>query len=208
MSSSPDFLVLHALLLAGVADAEAVARRFDLNPREVHELLLDDESRGWVQRVRLTVGTGWTLTRAGQREHSRHLAQEVGADVKSTIRGVYEDFVPLDVRFMTALGYWQTGPAPREPWAVNEHRNSAWDERILIQFHVLLRDARPLCARLEQTLDRFRGYADRLATALRRVDRGDWTWLDQQRDVSLLSVWAELREDLQCSLEVEGAAQP
>jgi len=59
---------------------------------------------------------------------------------------------------------------------------------------------------LEQALVRFDGYAERLSTALRHVDRGEMAWLDQLRNVSLHAVWLELFDDLAMALQVEEAA--
>lgn len=206
-SSEPGLLVLHALALMRVADEEAVAERFGLDPGEARELLLDGEARGWVQRLRLADLSGWTLTTSGSREHSNRLALEM-ADVEArrAVRAVYEDFIPLNERFLAAMTHWKVRPTLLEPQAANDHRDPRWDERVLIGLHVLVREARPLCARLEQVLDRFGGYADRLTTAVRQVDRGDMAWLDQLRNVSLHAVWLELFDDLRMSLQVEEAA--
>ncbi len=203
-SSEPGLLVLHALALMRVADQDAVAERFGLDPREVRELLLDDEARGWVQRLRLADVSGWTLTTSGYREHSRQLASEMAdAAARRAVLAVYEEFMPLNERFLAALTHWKVRPTALEPQAANDHRDPRWDERVLIGLHVLVREVRPLCARLEQVLARFEGYGDRLTAALRRVDRGEMAWLDQLRDVSLHAVWLELFEDLRMSLQVE-----
>lgn len=206
-SSQPGLLVLHAVALMRVADEGAVIGRFDLDPREVRELLLDDEARGWVQRLRLAGVSGWTLTTSGYREHARQLASEMAnAETRRAVLAVYEDFVPLNERFLAALTHWKVRPTPLDPRAANDHRDARWDERVLIGLHVLVREVRPLCARLEQVRDRFGGYADRLAAALRRVDRGETAWLDQLRNVSLHAVWLELFDDLRMSLQVEEPA--
>lgn len=206
-SSATDLLVLHALLLMGVADDLAVAQRFGLDQREVRELLLDDEARGWVHRVRHATRPAWALTGAGHQEHSRQLAAEMAAGgLRGAVLAVYEEFVPLDARFSAALAYWQVGPTPSGPLAGNEHRDGRWDDRVLIQLHVLVHQVAACCARLEQVLDRFRGYPGRLSAALRQVDKGELAWLDQLRDVSLAAVWFELREDLLTTLQLEGAA--
>jgi hypothetical protein len=206
-SSDPGLLVLHALMLMRVADHGAIAERFRLAPREVGELLLDAEARGWVRRLGLAGVSGWALTSAGHREHSRQLAEELAdADARPAVLAVYEDFKPLNERFLATVTYWKVRPTPLDPRAANDHRDPRWDERVLIGLHVLVREVGPLCARLEQVLDRFGGYADRLTTALRRVDQGDTAWLDQLRNVSLHAVWLELDEDLRASLHAEKRA--
>lgn len=206
-SSEPGLLVLHALALMRVADEDAVVGRFGLDPSEVRELLLDAEARGWVQRLRLAGVSGWTLTTSGDREHSRQLAAEVAdGEARRAVLAVYEDFIPLNERLLAALTHWKVRPTPLDPRAPNDHRDPRWDERVLIGLHVLVREVRPLCDRLEQVLERFEGYEERLSTALRHVDRGEMAWLDQLRNDSLHAVWLELFDDLRMSLQVEEAA--
>ena len=67
--SSPELLVLHGLRIKGMADATAVAKRFDLDPDLVNELLLDYEALGWVSRVSFADIKGWALTATGRAEN-------------------------------------------------------------------------------------------------------------------------------------------
>lgn len=207
ISSPPDLLVRHALLLTGMADPATVARRFSLDEVEVGELLLDDEARGWVQRVGFADQSWWALTIAGRAEHSRRLAAEVAdAGAGPVIAAVHREFRPLNARLLAAVRHWRTRPVPGDPLAANDHRNFVWDERVLIELHVLVREVRPLCERLESSLDRFAGYPERLAVALRRVDHGELAWIDGPESDSLHGVWRELRDDLLASLQVERGA--
>lgn len=51
VDSDPELLVLHGVRLAGMGDAPAIAGRWGLDHKEVHELLLDLEAQGWVTAV-------------------------------------------------------------------------------------------------------------------------------------------------------------
>jgi precorrin-2 methylase len=75
--SSPELLTLHAVRVAGMADAAAVARRTGLARAVVEDLLLDDEARGWVSRMAFADLAGWSLTETGRLEGERRLADEL-----------------------------------------------------------------------------------------------------------------------------------
>lgn len=202
--SPPDLLVRHALRLRGLAEPAAIAGRFGLDEAEVRELLLDDEARGWVYQVGYAGLSGWALTAAGHAEHSRRLAAELAAaGVRPVLTAVHREFGPLHARFLAAVAHWQVRPSVEDPFAENDHRDYRWDERVLFELYVLVGAARVLCERLESSLERFAGYADRLAAALRQADRGKTAWLDRLRSDSLHGVWFELQEDLRASLQLE-----
>jgi hypothetical protein len=84
--SSPGLLVLHGLRVKGMANVEAVAQRFALNPDLVHEMLLDYEAVGWISRVSFADINGWALTAAGRAESERTPVGRAGPD-RGTLRG-------------------------------------------------------------------------------------------------------------------------
>src|SRR5512133_723224 len=90
--SQPDLLVLHAVRILGMADATAVARRFQLDPDVSEELLLDFEANGWIQRVQFADISGWALTDAGRAEDERRLGAELDqCGARSTVVTAYAD---------------------------------------------------------------------------------------------------------------------
>jgi hypothetical protein len=60
-----------------------------------------------------------------------------------------------------------------------------------------------LCADLARRLSRFDGYSDRYATAMRRVERGERSWIDGVGLDSCHVVWFELHEDLIATLGLQ-----
>jgi hypothetical protein len=121
--SPPDLLVLHAVRVTGMTGEGAVARRTGLPGDVVHELLLDDESRGWVRHVAFADLAGWTLTESGRVEGQRRLANELD---RSGARPVVEDahatFLRLNERFLSTVTRWQVRPQP-------------WCHTVWIQLH-------------------------------------------------------------------------
>ena len=201
--SSPDVLVLHALRIMGMADHQAVADRFELDPRLVEEALLDDEARGLVQQVGFVDIEGWTLTERGHGEHGRRVAAELaeaGEGATAEVAAVHARFIGLNGRLLRAVTDWQLRPTPNAALAANDHSDEAWDRRVLDELEALETEVRPLGDALAALLDRFAGYPDRLRTALTRVRAGDPSWVDRPRVDSFHTIWFELHEDLLATL--------
>jgi hypothetical protein len=205
--SSEELLVLHAVRIQGMTDTGGIARRFSLDTDAVEEHLLDDEARGWVQRVAFADLEGWTLTRAGRDEGIRLLAEELRATgARTAIEAAYGSFLQLNGRLLTLMTKWQVRPQPGEPMAANDHSDWAWDEDILKSLTHLSRQLRPVGEQLAKALSRFAFYPDRFEAALKRVDRGERRWVDEPKIDSCHTVWFELHEDLLATLGLERGA--
>ena len=202
--SSADLLVLHGVRIKGMADTNAVSRRYSLDADTVDELLLDHESRGWVRRVGFADVSGWALTEPGREQDNRSLAVELAqAGVRDSVAQAHAAFVELNSRFLTAITNWQIRPIPGDPLAVNDHSDWRWDENVLKSLAGLSRSMRPIGDQLADDLSRFGGYPDRFGAALERVDRGQRNWVDGSRIDSCHTVWFELHEDLLSTLGLE-----
>jgi hypothetical protein len=204
--SPVDLLVLHAVRVTGFADVPALARRFGTGLDETTELLEDAEARGWVQRSAFTGLGGWSLTVAGRAENERQLAVELaGTGRAEEVREVHRDFLPLNARLQRACTDWQLRPAPGDRLASNDHSDPAWEDGVLDELAAIDRDLAPLGRRLGDVLARFRGYDERFATALGRVQAGDGGWVDRTDVDSCHRVWFELHEDLVATLGIDRA---
>lgn len=202
--SPPDLLVLHAVRLKGMADVDAVARRFPLDGDLVEGLLADHEAKGWVQRVGFADLSGWALTDTGRAEDNRRLAAELAeTGAEAEVGAAHAGFVQLNARLLTAVTDWQIRPMPGDPMAFNDHSDRGWDERVLDELSRLLSAVRPVCESLVDVLARFDGYTDRFAAALGRVEIGEWEWVDQPGMDSCHTIWFELHEDLLATLGLE-----
>jgi hypothetical protein len=205
VDSDPALLVLHGVRLAGMSDASAIATRWGLPPADVHELLLDDEARGWVRKVEELAGIrGWWLTDAGRAEGERRLAAELGATGRrDTVSTAYAVFLELNARLLRACTDWQLRPTPWDRFAANDHADWSWDERVLKELTALGERMGPVCSELTGVLTRFRGYDERFVAALRRVDLGDRSWVDRPGADSCHTVWFQLHEDLLATLGIQ-----
>jgi hypothetical protein len=202
--SSPELLVLHAVRIQGMTDKGGIARRFALDPDQVEELLLDDEARGWVQRVAFAGVNGWSLTGAGRVQGGRMLAEELRVtDARAAVEAVYGSFLELNGRLLNLLTKWQIRPEPWDSMAPNDHSALPWDQDVLKSLAYLSRNLRPIGDRLANALSRFAFYPDRFSTALDRVDRGERKWVDEPKIDSCHTVWFELHEDFLATLGLE-----
>jgi hypothetical protein len=204
LPSAPELLVLHAVRIQGMSDADSVARRYRLALDVVNELLLDYEAIGLVQRSGFADISGWSLTAAGRARDNQNLADELAAAVvRDSIAAAHSSFVPMNQRLLELITKWQIKPVPGDPMASNDHTDWRWDEDILKSLAGLSRKVRPIGDRLTDRLTRFSGYPDRLDVALARVDRGERKYVDEPRIDSFHTIWFELHEDLLGTLGLE-----
>ncbi|MFE7404701.1 transcriptional regulator [Isoptericola sp. NPDC057559] len=198
--SDPELLVLHAVRVRGAADDAAVADRAGLAPDVARELLLDLEALGCLTWSEFA-GTGaWSLTERGRAEGERRLAAELAADptgrAAAVVRAALPTFDPLNARLLQACTDWQLRPAAGGRLDLNDHRDAAWDARVLDELGAVAAEARPLLAGLAAELDRFSGYAERLDDALAAAREGDGARVAGVGAASVHGVWMELHEDL------------
>ncbi|MFI6678954.1 transcriptional regulator [Kribbella sp. NPDC050470] len=201
--STPELLALHAVRLLGVADDEAVARRFALDHAVAKELLLDGQAFGWVTWSEFAGIGGWSLTAAGRAENERGLKAELEArgGVQAVEDG-YGEFLPLNARLQKACTQWQLRPTADDPLAFNDHTDAGWDQQVVDELADLADRLQPLADQLATLLDRFDGYHRRFAAALDRARAGDHAWIDQTSVDSCHKVWFELHEDPIATLNV------
>jgi hypothetical protein len=203
-ASEPELLVLHAVRLSGMADNDAVARRFALDRDAAGEMLLDGEAYGWVTWSEFAGVGGWSLTDRGRAENERRLAVELG-DVpggEAAVRAVHDTFLPLNARLQRACTDWQLKPAPGAPLAANTHDDTEWDTRVVRELAAIAGELAPLSDALTGTLARFGGYDTRFSAALAKVTAGDPAWVDRTGADSCHTVWFELHEDLIATLGI------
>ncbi|QES16660.1 transcriptional regulator [Streptomyces venezuelae] len=207
--STPELLALHAVRLRGLADDDAAAARYGLDPEDVRETLLDHQARGWVTRREFAGTCGWALTDAGRAEGERLLAGELaGAGLGPFVRERYETFLADNARCLRACTDWQLRPDGAGRLAVNEHGDAAWDRRVLDELTELARVIATVSEQLASRIGRFGGYGSRFGDALARVRRGELSWVDRVRADSCHTVWMELHEDLLATLGIARGAEP
>lgn len=203
-SSPPELLTLHAVRVTGMTDAFAIAHRTGVPREVVEDLLLDDEARGWVQRVAYADLAGWSLTESGRLEGERRLADELDrTGARPTVERAHDTFARLNERFLRTLTRWQIRPQAWDRLAANDHDDPAWDGRVLDELASYGRRLGPLGAELTAVLERFAGYDERYAAALVRAEAGQARWVDGVGVDSCHTVWIQLHEDLLATLGID-----
>ncbi|WP_433066594.1 transcriptional regulator [Dactylosporangium sp. CS-033363] len=173
-------LVLHAVRLKGFADTEAIAARFNLDPGQTAEDLLDAEAFGWVARAEFARLGGWSLTERGRRQNEDLLRADLG-DARAAVSAVHDRFVPLNAEASAAFTEWQLGRATStEPL-----------ER-------LAEALRQIEADLARQRARFTGYHSRFTKA----QQNGGAWITGVEVDSCHRVWFELHEDLIATLGI------
>lgn len=206
--SAPELLVLHAVRITGFADTPVLARRFGLDAALTADLLAGAAARGWVEHASFAGLAGWSLTEAGRAGNERMLAAELAATGRADeVHAVHREFLPLNTRLQRACTDWQLRPAGGDRLAVNDHRDPAWDTRVLAELTAVGVGLGPLARRLTAVLTRFGGYDDRFAAALERARAGDGGWVDRTDVDSCHRVWFELHEDMVATLGLDRGAR-
>jgi hypothetical protein len=201
--SAADDLALHGVRVLGFPTAPRIAVRYGLPPGTVEEALLDFEAQGWARPLSFAGSSGWSLSGAGRAENERRLAAELDrAGARDTIARAHAAFLPLNRRVGAACTDWQIRPTRLDPMAFNDHADWGWDERVLRTLASVAASFRILCAQLTDALARFNGYADRYASALGQVDRGDRAWVDGPDRDSCHILWIQFHEDLLATLGI------
>jgi hypothetical protein len=200
--SEPRLLVLHALRLKGTADAATVAATADLPADEVAEQLEKLAGEGLAAESSGALA-GWSLTAAGRAEHRREVRREVDATgARPTVTGAYERFRALNAGVLDACSRWQVRTLGGQ-MVRNDHRDRAYDARVVADLVRLRDQAAPLVDDLSAALARYEGYGPKLHEAVRRVEAGEGDWFAKPVMPSFHTVWFELHEDLLTTLGLE-----
>ena len=206
--STPELLALHAVRLKGMADDNEVTARFNLDSAVARECLLDFQAVGWITRVEFAGIAGWTLTEAGRAENERQLAEELATThCVASVRHAYEAFLPDNALLLRACTDWQLRPSGADPLAINDHKDRAWDQRVLVTLAALAGKLPRLCVELAGRLARFGGYDGRFFAALERAEQGEHSWINRPKVDSCHTVWMELHEDLIATLGIQRGAE-
>lgn len=189
---------MHAVRLQGFSTPQRIAARFALDSQAVQEALLDAEALGWVTRSSFADLDGWSLTEAGRVRNEQTIA--VKGSARDQLIACFEQFLPLNARFQSAVSDWQIRPLPGDPMAANDHTDFRWDDRVISELASLAIRLRALCAVATAIVPRFAGYDRRFDDALARVQAGGLKWIDGMEVDSLHRVWFEFHEDFLATL--------
>ncbi|MDX8035309.1 transcriptional regulator [Lentzea sp. BCCO 10_0856] len=195
-----DLLVLHTLRCIGFAGCPRIADAVGLAESDVESELIDLAVAGLVTHSPGEFG-GWGLTDAGRVADAERITGELeSAGARPALTSAFDGFMVLNPELLDLCTAWQLRSVDGVMIA-NDHRDRAYDARVLARFAEFHERALVVCHKLSAALPRFDRYRIRLAEALKRADAGE---LGRVADDigSYHAVWAELHEDLLATLGI------
>ncbi|WP_410657380.1 transcriptional regulator [Amycolatopsis sp. lyj-112] len=198
--SDAGLLMLHALRCGGYAGLSRLSATTGLSESEVESELIDLAVDGHVTRLSGGLGA-WGITDTGREADAERIAAQLdAAGARSAVTAAFDRFLVLNPELLDLCTAWQLRPSGGET-VVNDHRDPAYDARVLDRFTDLHERALPVYHDLEAALPRFGRYRARLADALDRARSGELTYVTDTT-ASFHTVWAELHEDLLSTLGI------
>jgi hypothetical protein len=199
-------LVLHTARLKGFADAEPVAQATGLLVDDVVAEFEQARDAGLATRREGRI-TGWSLTPDGRAQVGAGVRAELEAcGGRDVVRDAYRRFLAVNKDLLTVCTEWQLRTVDGQQ-VPNDHRDPAYDERVVKRLRLLDDATQPVCDDLAAVLDRFGRYGPRLSTALTKVEAGEADWFTKPLIDSYHTVWFELHEDLLATLGIERGSE-
>lgn len=187
-----EWLVVHDVRLRGLAEVG------DAYDAMVIETLVAAE----IVRVK---GRFVALTPQGRALHASWARVADGTAAHAALVRFHHGFGELNVELLQICTAWQVLPSG----ATNDHRDRAYDWKVIDRLSGLHERAAPRVLRVARDVERFGGHARRLRRAHRElVDEGNGEWLTGTTVDSYHTVWNQLHEDLLLALGRERAEEP
>lgn len=145
------------------------------------------------------------LTPQGRERHTAWARVAHGGQAYDALVRFYDGFGELNHELLHICTAWQVLPSG----AANDHRDRAYDWRIIDRVSRLHERAAPRVVRVARDVERFGEHARRLRRAHRElVDEGNGEWLTGTTVDSYHTVWNQLHEDLLLALGRNRAEEP
>lgn len=144
---------------------------------------------------------GWALTEAGKAADAARIAAELEpAGGRPALKEAFDEFLVLNPELLDLCTAWQVRSVDGVT-TINDHRDTAYDARVLGLFTSFYERAVVVIAALSTVAPRFGRYSARLGEALDRTRAGELGYLADNL-ASFHTVWAELHEDLLATLGI------
>jgi hypothetical protein len=201
-TSTPEFLVLHATRIRGLA-SEVVLIDLTALPQET----VAEECAHAVEEGLLSLrdgrAPGYRLTEIGRLRHADLLRSDVlGPDRDSALLRLYQDFLTLNEQLKELTSAWQM----KDENTPNDHADEQYDATVIARLAALHGHASASLSVAAAGLARLSTYASRLTVALERVRGGDLGAFARPMAGSYHDAWMELHQDLLLSLGKERSA--
>ena len=201
ISSDQRFRVLHALRIKGFAKVDVLSELSGLPGHEVehHLVTLQGDELAMFREARAL----WQLSPRGREAHGCALADDVQqAGLREGLRSNYDPFLELNDVFKALCGDWQLRDG--NP---NDHADPDYDTAVIGRLGGIDDRVQPLVQSMGGAVERFGGYAPRLADTAGKVASGDHHLFTGVMCGSYHDIWMELHEDLILSLGIDRAKE-
>ncbi|KOV82496.1 transcriptional regulator [Nocardia sp. NRRL S-836] len=193
-------LVLHALRCVGSTGTARVASFTGLSESDVESELIDLAVAGLVTHHK-GFG-GWALTDAGKAADAERITAELErGGARPALKEAFDGFLVLNPELLDLCTAWQIRSVDGVT-TVNDHGDTAYDDRVLGLFVDFHERALVVIAALAAAVPRFGRYEARLGEALARARAGELEYVADSI-ASFHTVWAELHEDLLATLGIQ-----
>jgi len=174
--------VLHALRVKGIATPEALAAATGAARPAVETALAELAERDHAFERPSRKRPGWVVSETGRDAHAAWLAASTDDALRERLDAAYQGFLAVNAEVKGLSAKWQSATDPAARFELTERLEDAHD-RVL-----------PALGRAADVIGRYARYAERLTTALGRVDE-DPRYVVSPRVDSYHTVWFECHED-------------
>jgi pyruvate,orthophosphate dikinase len=180
--------VLHALRVKGVASPDRIAAALgaELAPVEA------ECKRLVTQALCKETPHGLQLLDPGRARIDALIAEERAGLDAAALGALLDEFGPLDLDLKRVVSAWQVD----DTGAPNEHRDFAYDRRVLRRLGSVHSRSCDLLERIERHTPRLARYRVRLEEAHRHVSNGRNEYVCRPGIDSYHTIWFELHEEL------------
>lgn len=181
-----ELTVLQAIRLKGRVSADDVAATLNQDPADIAPAVAELITAGL-----LSEGKTLRVTAEGRERLNALLAEERSDIDQDSLADSYSEFLVVNRDFKALVTDWQIKDG--QP---NAHDDAGYDGAVLSRLGDVHRRVVPVIAEVGRQLPRLAGYADKLTSALAKVEAGDAVWLTRPIIDSYHTVWFELHEEL------------
>jgi len=186
-SYQPDaFAVLRSLRLKGQAPVAVLVAGTGFAQSDIERILDGAQNAGLCTYN----DAYWQMTPAGFSWVEDNLTYD--RPDRSAAESLHERFLPLNEQFKQLAFDWQM----RDPQTLNDHKDAAYDARVLTRLDTLHEQMRELVASAGRLNTRLRPFVTRFEQAFDYVKNGDTQFLMSPRVDSYHTIWFEFHEEL------------
>jgi hypothetical protein len=184
-----ELLLLQAVRLKGRVRPDELAATLGRDPGDVAALVERLTASGL-----LIDGAALRISSTGRARLDALLAEERAGIDTAAMAAAYEEFLPVNTDFKSAVTDWQLKGGPSG--TPNTHDDAEYDAAVVARVDGVHARVLPIIDAAAAQLPRLNAYSTKLQAALDKVKAGDTAWLVRPLIDSYHTVWFELHEEL------------